>query len=468
MRKKTLNKFFNLFLSLFVLSLVEFSSAQDVSTPVRYGYGLPETGSDKSAFTIYTNPGEDCSTSMNISWATPPGTPWMIEVTDEEYNETYIYEYNGTPLGVKNNPDAGPNGEPYEFPTLYRCETFNNIPSKLSDRSSVTEKHIFDKHGCVLYDLYPNTDYSYRIVTLNDSTGQQEYSDTYRFRTAGDKYWKAAIVGDFHHYSPLWKRLDSVMGMLDVLDSVSGGFDWVLSPGDQCAYGGSYNFWTELSEQPNFKNYMWASVQGNHDNMAANKKKSDNFFRDSHFFPTNGYKGQEGISYWFKYGDALFLMLNNEAMHTQDGKQDAIDWMKKVVKENPSKYLIVVEHYQWLLDKPDSPSNQLLRFYDTFDELGVDLAISGHNHVYRRTYPLDNKEVVEPDEGTYYVGIASSDNERGRDFTNTNNYMLEKRWTEGPKTVSGMLMDVGPERIKMTLYDRYGQEHDSFIVPAKR
>ena len=455
--------------ALFLICLISLATVACAQTQQQYGIGLTEYGSDKSAFTIYTNPGQDCSTTMNISWATPPGKSWLIELTDLATGAVFEYDYDESFQPWEVMDDSISNGKLYKFPYVYRCETFNDIPSKLSDGTSVNEKHIFDKHGYELFQLDPDREYSYRIITFDDETNDREYSEPYTFRTAGAPAWKAAVIGDFHHYSPSWKRLESAMGMIDVIDSVAGGIDWVLSTGDQTAWGGSYNFWTELSEQPNYMNHMWASVQGNHDNMTSTKKLSDNFFRDSHYFPQNGYEGQEGVSYWFKYGDVLFIMLNNEATRLTGGLQPAIEWMEKVVSENPSKYVVVVEHHQWIIGT-NGASSALERLYKTFDKLGVDLAISGHNHVYLRTFPLKDKIPVSPEEGTYYVVNSSSDNQRGRDIKKlaANRDLIEKRWSEGAQTIGGMLMDVNPERIEMTLYDRNGVAKDTFTVPAKR
>ena len=424
-----------------------FVNAQNQNKPVRYGTGLTATGSDKAAFTIYTNPAQDCSNSMNISWATPAGAQCTIELINEKDSTRSIYSYN--------DPE--------------KCTTFNNISSKLANNTDVHESHIFDKHGFELFNLKPDTPYSYRIITERTPGGEKEYSDVYRFRTAGADSWKAAVIGDFHHYSPIWSRLDAAMGMLDVIDSVSGGYDWVISPGDQCAWGGSYNFWTELSEQPAYKNHMWASVQGNHDNMTRQSEKSDNFFRDSHFFPRNGYPGQEGISYWFKYGNVLFIMLNNEAMHSAKSIEPVTEWMEQVVTDNPSKYIVVVQHYNWLIGT-DGANSQLDRFRKVFDRLGVDIAISGHNHAYLRTYPIKDRQVVKPGEGTFYIVNSSSDNNRGRALKPlvANKNIIEQRWSEGAKTVGAMLMDVNPERIVMTLYDRNGNVQDTFSSPAKK
>lgn len=433
-------------LSLFFLA-APFANAQDNVEKVRYGADLPATGSLDPAFTIYTNPAEDCSTGMNISWATPQGKMCFVEVTNENDNSRVIYTYN--------DPEV--------------CRTFDNVYSKLTDGENVYEKHVFDKHGLKLWNLQPDTPYRYRIITRNEDTKQNEYSDTYRFRTAGADSWKAAVIGDFHHYSPMWFRLESAMEMLDVLDSISGGYDWVLSTGDQCAWGGSYNYWTQLSEQPAYKNHMWAAVQGNHDQQNRNNEKTDAYFRDSHFFPRNGYEGQEGIAYWFRYGDVLFIMLNNEAMRTKASLEPVFEWMENVVSENPSKYIVVVEHHQWLIGTDGSNSN-LDRFRDVFDRLGVDLAISGHNHAYLRTYPLKDRLPVEPEEGTFYVVNSSSDRNRGRGLKSlvANKNIVAKRWSEGSQTVGAMLMDVNPERIVMTLYDVNGNVQDNFTVPAKR
>ncbi|MCH5219426.1 MAG: metallophosphoesterase [Muribaculaceae bacterium] len=411
------------------------------SEPVRYGTGLPATGSDAPIHTVFTNPGEDCTTQMNLSFASTPGIECRVIYSDGV--ETCTVNSTGT-----------------------LCLTFDSINSKLMDNTDVTERHVFDKHRVELSGLKPDTEYTYTVLPV-ESSGNADVQ-TYRFRTAGSDSWKAAVISDFHHYSPLWRRLDAAMGMIDVLDSVSGGFDWVLTPGDQCAWGGSYNYWTELSEQPAYRNYMWAGVEGNHDHMTRDNDKSDAFFRDTHANPLNGYTGQEGVAYWFKYGDVLFFMLNNEAMRTKESLEPVFEWMKGVVADHPSKYVVVVEHYEWLIGT-NGANSQLDRFYELFDSIGVDLAISGNNHAYLRTPALRNRVPVSARQGTFYVVCPSSDDSRGRDLkpVEANDDIISMRWSEGAHTVGGMIMDVNPQRIVMTLYDRYGTVCDSFTVPAK-
>ena len=436
---------------------------------------LPATGATQYANTIFTNPAPDCSTSMDISWITPVDMLCKIELIEKNDPHTYIFDYekedaqvpNDEPNPVELTANEAPSGAILNTDSI--CDSFDNINSKLANSRSVVEKHRFEKHGYRLSNLKPDTDYSYRILTYDKKTGKTQHSETRHFHTGGANAWKAAVIGDFHHYSPEPKRLESAMAMLNVLDSVGNGISWVLSTGDECAWGGSLNFWTELSEQPGFMNYMWAPVEGNHDSMDEDKDKTDDFFRDSHYFPHDGYPQQEGSSYWFRYGDVLFIMLNNEGMLKAGTFQPAADWMEKVIAENPSKYIVVVEHHQWLIGT-DGTNGQLDRWRDLFDRLGVDLAISGHNHAYLRTYPLYDRKPVDAGKGTVYVVNSSSDNERGRALKPlaANKDLIAQRWSEGKHTVGGMLMDVNPQRIEMALYDRYGNVQDSFTVPARR
>ena len=62
-----------------------------------------------------------------------------------------------------------------------------------------------------------------------------------------------------------------------------------------------------LFDQPFAKNYMFADVIGNHDWMARGGGGSSDYFRIVHNHPVNGYAGQEGVCYWFRYADVLFL-----------------------------------------------------------------------------------------------------------------------------------------------------------------
>ena len=262
------------------------------------------------------------------------------------------------------------------------------------------------------------------------------------------------------------------MNMVEKVREFDPGMDWVLHVGDICAWGGSYSFWKTLYQAKPFEDWFWAGVNGNHDNMSRNYELTNDYFRYSNYYPVNGYEGEEGVCYHFRYGDALFIALNNENMRG-DNILPAQRWVKTGVTEakasaNPPKYIIVMEHYQWFYGGNGSTS-QYERWSRLFDELGVDLAISGNNHIYVRTGSVFDGKKTDGTYGTVYLQTPSSDNERGQGMGELkyNKDLIEYRFTEGGRTVGAIDMKVTPTEITLTLLDRNGTVLDTAKVLAK-
>ena len=416
---------------------------------------------------ISTCPGEDCSNEMIISWGADTSVQsWLL---------------------WSKASDKGWKRAKRENPIWYRTEIYNGKSSKRANNENFFEDVIFNKCRVKLSGLEPNTTYKYMIIsspagrgtstgtgssTAASGTGTSTSASTgaYTFKTAGAKEWSACIISDFHNYSPIPGRLEAADKMIGKIKEYDPSMDWVLHLGDICAWGGSYSFWKNLYGMQWFKDYMWAGVNGNHDNMSRKYELTNEYFRNSAAYPLNGYPGEMGVCYWFKYGEALFIMLNNESMRTQEGLEDAQEWFKSVIKSNPSKYIIVCEHYQWFFGT-DGADSQIARWSKLFDEYGVDLALAGNNHIYVRTNALYNKKETDGSKGTVYIQTPSSDNERGQamkpELTH-NKEIIKCRWTEGPKTVGAMSIKVFPTHMELALLDRNGTVIDTATVKAKR
>ena len=404
---------------------------------------------------ISTCPGEDCSNEMIISWGADTSVQsWLL---------------------WSKASDKGWKRAKRENPIWYRTEIYNGKSSKRANNENFFEDVIFNKCRVKLSGLEPNTTYKYMIISSpagrGTSTSAGDASTgTYTFKTAGAKEWSACIISDFHNYSPIPGRLEAADKMIGKIKEYDPSMDWVLHLGDICAWGGSYSFWKNLYGMQWFRDYMWAGVNGNHDNMSRKYELTNEYFRNSAAYPLNGYPGEMGVCYWFKYGEALFIMLNNESMRTQEGLEDAQEWFKSVIKSNPSKYIIVCEHYQWFFGT-DGADSQIARWSKLFDEYGVDLALAGNNHIYVRTNALYNKKETDGSRGTVYIQTPSSDNERGQamkpELTH-NKEIIKCRWTEGPKTVGAMSIKVFPTHIELALLDRNGTVIDTATVKAKR
>lgn len=397
----------------------------------------------QSAYTVIANPGENASKEININFHTdlnaPSSTIKYMPANESDWGKAKIAKAK-----------------------MQLCEAYDSMYSKRADGENFYEEARFNRNVASLKGLKPDTKYKYRI---NSDTL------TRYFRTAPtDGYFTAAIISDFHCYPPLPKRQAAAMEMLDTLESVNGGeFDMIIHLGDVCAWGGSYSFWKQLYEEPYFKNYTWAGLNGNHDDMdRTGKKNSNQFFKNANAAPLNGYEGQEGVCYYFKYGDVLFIALNSEAMRSDEGLAKAQAWVEKTLKKEKPKRAVVMEHYQWFFGQ-NGKDSQYPRWRELFDKYGVDLALGGNNHRYASTYPLFGGKTVEPGMGTVYIQTPSSDNERGESIEDIeyNQDIIKARWAEGPQTVGAMIMDVTPDQMTLTLYDRHGNAIDTNTIPRK-
>ncbi|MCL2738063.1 MAG: metallophosphoesterase family protein [Bacteroidales bacterium] len=398
------------------------------------------------AYTIITNPGEHAQTQIRINWHTDLGNTQSVctytKCSDTDWKQA---------VTIKADQQL--------------CLTFDSLYSKTASNEDFYESARFWRCTVELENLEPATEYMYRVGTDN-------MSEIRYFKTAPvSGTWSMGIIADIHTYSPLPKRLEAAMEMVGTLERCNGNdLDFMLHVGDVCAWGGSHSFWKTMYAEHYFAKYMWAGVNGNHDDMARGYAKQTNeYFRYVNNNPLNGYEGEEGVCYHFTYDNALFIMLNSEKMREQEGLEVAQEWVKEVITSHPAKYIIVVTHYQWFFGD-SGRSAQYERWKELFDEYGVDLAIAGNNHIYVRTNALYQGSETDGTTGTVYIQTPSSDNERGVELNEwtDNTDIIKFRWSEGANTVGAILMRADNDKLHLTLYDRHGNNLDQVTVLAKR
>jgi hypothetical protein len=341
-------------------------------------------------YSIVTNPGEDSATQMNIGWqADLDYTNCCVTYTKKSDSLwTHATEVEGT----------------YEY-----CDIFDEVYSKTASGADTSEDAVFFDCGVTLTGLERDTEYMYKVGANGGAESIVHY-----FRTAGAAEFSFVWIGDFHCYSPLPGRLNNAVSVLNAALAIDPGVDFIFSTGDVVAWGGSYSFWQTLYEQDFIRDYMFANVMGNHDNMARNGSTSPEYFMTANNFPRNGYAGQKGICYWFLYGNVLFITLNNEAMGSDTSLAAAKNWAREVIQRQKGRYqyIFLAEHYQWF-DGRTGKTSWYTKWKDFCDEHRVALALSGNNHIYERTHPLLHDQVVPDGKGTIYMEVPSSDGERG-------------------------------------------------------
>ncbi|MGN0002254.1 MAG: metallophosphoesterase family protein [Sphingobacterium composti] len=399
-------------------------------------------------YTVIANPGERASNEIRLNWhqdlSNEKSYTTYTELKDKKWKKSKTIEAN------------------QEI-----CSVFDSIYSKRPNGEDFYENARFIRNTVSIKGLKPHTTYQYKLISGNMSENDQIIR---HFKTApqSDK-WSMGIISDIHVYAPIPNRQKAGMAMLQQLEKqTQKPLDMMLHVGDLSAWGGSYSFWPTLYADSTFSKYVWAGVNGNHDDMTRKHATNNAFFHNVNNNPINGYEGQEGVSYYFVYGNTLFIMLNNEAMKSEQELDKAQQWLRKVINNNPSKYTIVLSHYQWFMGK-DGRSSQYTRWKDLFDEVKVDLAISGNNHIYVRTNALYADKETDGNTGTVYIQTPSADNERGQNMGELlyNMDLIKSRWTEGANTVGALILNASKKQLKLSLYDRTGECIDEVIVKAK-
>ncbi len=301
------------------------------------------------------------------------------------------------------------------------CEIFDGINSKTPAGVDWKEEAKFWDYGASLTELTPNTRYMYKVESgagnpgeTNRVNGRGETAVHY-FKTAGASDFSFVWISDIHAYTPIPNRVKNANAVLEAAIKIDPRVDFVFGTGDVVAWGASYSFWRYLYDQPFAKNHMFANVIGNHDWMARGGDGSNDYFCIANNNPANGYAGQEGVCYWFIYGDVLFLMFNNELMKKSAvAEETAKTWAAHVIENQKGKYkrIVIAEHYQWF-DGRNGKASWYDHWKDFCDKYNVALALSGNNHVYARSRPLRGGKVVPAGQGTVYMQAPSSDGERG-------------------------------------------------------
>lgn len=397
-------------------------------------------------FTIIANPGEDASSEIRISFQTYQD----ISEVDVEYtkvsDENWFQSKTIKAQGVVNT-------------------VFDGNSSKDASGTNITENGKLYDYNVNLVNLDSNTEYKYKVIGTLES-------DVHYFKTAGSNEYSFAWIGDFHSYTPIPNRLKVSTAMVNTIIQKDPSVDFVLSTGDDVAWGGSYSFWKRMYEEDYIKNYMHVACIGNHDHMdRTSEKNSNEYFKTVNNNPLNGYEGEEGVSFWMVYSNTLYFFLNNETLGTKSTPV-CIDWMREVVKAHPTQYIFIVSHYQAFNAITGATASNYNRFCEFCDEVGVDVVFTGNQHIYLRTKSLYGGKVSTDDGlGTVYVQCPSSDNERGQDMNETLTYnqdLIASRFTEGGRTIGGSLVKVTEEGIALTLYNRNGEVIDQTFIKAKR
>lgn len=257
------------------------------------------------------------------------------------------------------------------------------------------------EHEVRLTGLEPDTGYWYAFGNDEET---RYFGEGYRFRTAppvgAERALRFWVQGDPGRALPT-----TLAGRDAVLDWVAShprpglpALDLWLTTGDNAyRYGRNSEFQKHLFDAyPELlARVPYWPVHGNHD---ARRWAFYNIFS----FPEKGESGgvPSGSEHFFSfdYGQVHFVILDSH-----DGDRDVdgamMAWLKKDLAATQQPWLITLFHHppysKGSHDSDDSGDSrgrmQEMRenFLPVLEQAGVDLVLSGHSHVYERSYLLD-------------------------------------------------------------------------------
>lgn len=380
---------------------------------------------------IVTSPAEDMSTQIHISWHT------KLEGTFVQYTKASDPNYSNalTAVGVCR-------------PTTF--DTYTGVV------------HSFNQCQVALTGLDPNTEYIYRV-------GKTTMSDSYRFKTAGGEQFSFIHVTDMHVHNPIPTRAIITNNVINKLNQVGENVAFSLFSGDMVAYGSYYDQWESLFGISAAKALPFVMTPGNHCYYTGSAVAiDDRFFNTVTFNPQNGAPTSVNATYYFKYNNTLFISIDSEASTASNENLNyQREWFREVVQNNASEFIVVYAHRPFYTGDGRNASQAAtmrLNWQTIFDECGVDLVLSGHNHVYARTHPVFANNITTQGNGTTYItGVQLGDRAQMEEGTPMS--VVDKYYVGNLQ--AGSIISVEAGKMTLKFVDVQGTVLDTAEIYAK-
>ncbi len=310
-----------------------------------------------------------------------------------------------------------------------------------------------------LTGLSANTTYYYQIICGS------EKSSVYSFKTGSTGTNSVLFLTDTQ--SANTNYFQKVDALVKAIESKEKNLNMVLMTGDIVDRGGYKSQWDAFFEGlPSLQRYQQATIPGNHEYYHDKDPQyiDASIYNQFYFNPQNGPEDRVNSSYYFIYGETLYIMLD-----ILNGTKTGIDleaqkqWFREVVQNNPTRWIIVGSHAGAISAGAYASDAKYLwnNFHEVFEECQVDLCISGHEHIYIRKDLSYQGEKNSELGVTYLVGPAAG----AKDYAAQTKDGLDKVIRGNYR---GQVLKFQGNKLTVSLYDTNGTVVESFILNAKR
>ncbi|MGV8885296.1 MAG: immunoglobulin-like domain-containing protein [Microbacteriaceae bacterium] len=266
--------------------------------------------------------------------------------------------------------------------------------------------------------LVENTSYSYRAGSSAGWTATKQFS-TQKF----DGDYSFLLVGD-PQIGASGSVANDQAGWESTMNSAEAAFpktEFIYSAGDQVETAPNETQYDAFLAPTQLTKYPLSTINGNHDVGSLAYEQHFNMPNlDKNYGAASNGTSSGGDS-WFTYNDVLYITLNSNNRDTETHKA----FLEKVVAEQgaAAKWTIVGFHHSIYSVASHANDSDIIARRSTLptvlSDLGIDLVLMGHDHVYTRSFLMNKGAVAEdvaagaqstvtPDEGDVLYVTANS------------------------------------------------------------
>ncbi len=254
-------------------------------------------------------------------------------------------------------------------------------------------------HKVVVSGLKPGTTYKYRVGTTN----KNQWSRVGTFVTDdGDDSFSFIAIADVQASS--LENFQQAAVVMDKAMKYTPDAEFTVNLGDfvnDCT-SDEWNWYGQAFEKAN-TSLTLVPVAGNHEGNITNKLNVGWFANMFNLDAGEGdLNGVNGVYYSYDYGNVHFTVLNSNDMYPMTEAQR--NWIYNDITASDAHWKVLLLHRAAYsagknINKPDT---LIMRetILEIVDDTGVDLVLSGHDHMYFRTQQVAGDEVCED---TVYV-----------------------------------------------------------------
>ncbi|WP_269511782.1 fibronectin type III domain-containing protein [Corynebacterium faecium] len=252
---------------------------------------------------------------------------------------------------------------------------------------------IFYPHEATMTGLKPDTEYVYRVG--NDDRGWSEErtfttgtdSDTWNFLAMADA--QIGVDAKIAEQSAAWNKA------VNVATGEHPDSAFLMHLGDQAeGWGAPVKQLEEFTAPEALQKYRLAVLKGNHETYAP-----DRHFQDTYFLPN-----EDGTSanYYFNYNNVLFIGLDGNRSSAADIEAHA-KFVNDAIADHgaDADWVMVGIHQAPFSQGTHYTDSDVVRLREQLtpklSEAGVDLVLSGHDHIYTRSHLMNGFDPVIPE-----------------------------------------------------------------------